>query len=83
MAFRRFHRAARWWILIALGLAILGWGLTRVTQWPLVTSIKHLAAFPACDLAGAAALAPASEGQPGYWRHLDKDADGVACEPSE
>lgn len=70
-------------MLIAFGLAILGWGLTHVTQWPLVTSIKHLAASPACDVARALALAPAGDGQPGYWRHLDADADGVACEPVE
>ena len=25
-------------------------------------------------------LAPARIGQPGYWRHLDQDSDGVSCE---
>jgi len=27
------------------------------------------------------ALTPAARGEPGYWQHLDRDKDGIACEP--
>lgn len=83
LAFRRFYRAARWWALIAAGIAILCWGLTAYTRWPLLTIVKHLAALPACSSAGAVGLAPAADGQPGYWPHHDEDRDGVACETPE
>lgn len=83
MVLRRFYRAARWWVLIAAGIAILYWGLTRATQWPLVTSLKHLAASSTCTVARTIGIAPAAEGQPGYWRHHDGDRNGIACEPLE
>ena len=38
-------------------------------------------AFRNCDEARAAGAAPVLRGQPGYVRHLDRDGDGVACEP--
>jgi len=34
-----------------------------------------------CDAVEAAGKAPLSAGQPGYRRALDRDGDGVACEP--
>lgn len=34
-----------------------------------------------CDEARAAGAAPIHKGQPGYAAHLDRDGDGVACEP--
>ncbi|MFF0595262.1 excalibur calcium-binding domain-containing protein [Streptomyces antibioticus] len=34
-----------------------------------------------CDAARAAGAAPLYEGEPGYGPHLDRDGDGVACEP--
>jgi hypothetical protein len=34
-----------------------------------------------CDEAEAAGAAPIHEGEPGYAPHLDRDDDGVACEP--
>ncbi len=34
-----------------------------------------------CDEARAAGAAPIYEGEPGYAPHLDRDGDGVACEP--
>ena len=38
-------------------------------------------AFANCDEARAAGAAPVRRGQPGYGRHLDRDNDGVGCEP--
>ncbi|MFF0208740.1 excalibur calcium-binding domain-containing protein [Streptomyces althioticus] len=34
-----------------------------------------------CDEARAAGAAPLYAGDPGYGTHLDRDGDGVACEP--
>lgn len=34
-----------------------------------------------CDEAREAGAAPLHEGEPGYAPHLDRDGDGVACEP--
>jgi len=38
-------------------------------------------AFRNCDEARAAGAAPVSRGEPGYGPHLDRDGDGVGCEP--
>jgi hypothetical protein len=37
--------------------------------------------IPNCTTARALGLAPAYRGQPGYRAHLDRDGDGIACEP--
>lgn len=37
--------------------------------------------FRRCDDARAAGVAPIRRGQPGYRPALDRDGDGVACEP--
>jgi excalibur calcium-binding domain-containing protein len=34
-----------------------------------------------CDAARAAGAAPIRRGEPGYAPHLDRDNDGIACEP--
>lgn len=34
-----------------------------------------------CDAARAAGAAPVYSGEPGYGPHLDRDGDGVGCEP--
>jgi hypothetical protein len=34
-----------------------------------------------CDAARAAGVAPLKRGQPGYRPELDRDGDGIACEP--
>ncbi|MDZ4690040.1 excalibur calcium-binding domain-containing protein [Terricaulis sp.] len=34
-----------------------------------------------CDAARAAGAAPVRRGQAGYGAHLDRDGDGVGCEP--
>lgn len=37
--------------------------------------------FANCSQARAAGVAPIRRGEPGYAAHLDRDDDGVACEP--
>ncbi|MFJ9887691.1 excalibur calcium-binding domain-containing protein [Streptomyces sp. NPDC091287] len=39
------------------------------------------ASYENCDAARAAGAAPVEEGDPGYAPHLDRDGDGVGCEP--
>lgn len=34
-----------------------------------------------CNDAGAAGAAPIHRDQPGYGAHMDRDGDGIACEP--
>lgn len=38
-------------------------------------------AFRNCTEARAAGAAPIRRGEPGYGPHLDRDGDGIACEP--
>lgn len=44
-------------------------------------SASAAGAFPNCAAARAAGAAPLYRGDPGYGPHLDRDNDGVACEP--
>ena len=37
--------------------------------------------FPDCETAWLFGAAPIRQGEPGYRRELDRDRDGVACEP--
>ncbi|WP_051322602.1 excalibur calcium-binding domain-containing protein [Luteimonas sp. J29] len=37
--------------------------------------------FANCDEARAAGAAPVRRGEPGYGPHLDRDNDGIGCEP--
>ena len=48
-----------------------------------VVQIQHRIAYVSCGAARAVKLAPARIGQPGYWRHLDTNNDGISCEPSD
>lgn len=38
-------------------------------------------AYRNCSEARAAGAAPIRRGEPGYGEHLDRDGDGIACEP--
>lgn len=74
-AWRRWHYAAP---LAAIGLIVTGGALWRHIDSPaLVVS----GPFQNCDAARAAGAAPLSRGSPGYAPHLDRDGDGIACEP--
>lgn len=37
--------------------------------------------YPNCRAARSAGAAPIYAGQPGFGAHLDRDGDGIACEP--
>lgn len=64
---------------LAVALAV-AWGLSS-SPWPITTTLRHFASVPNCDFARLVGLAPARRGQPGYWKHHDRDGDGIACEP--
>ena len=77
----RLRRIRRWAPLSALAVAVLLLALTGPSHWPLLTKLRHIAAYPNCAAARAVGLAPAYRGQPGYWPSHDRDSDGIACEP--
>ena len=56
-------------------------GTAHFKQWPILTTVRHLASAPNCAAARAVGLAPSYRGQPGYWPQHDADNDGLACEP--
>ncbi|UPT63797.1 MAG: excalibur calcium-binding domain-containing protein [Hyphomonadaceae bacterium JAD_PAG50586_4] len=74
----------RYWLTPAI-LGV-GLGLAALAFYDLAEKLGspgmalHLDSMPNCSAAGAVALAPARDGEPGYWRTLDRDGDGVACE---
>lgn len=90
-------RRRRLWIAIEpLLAAAMGFGLTLFAMHPdhpLVAEtsaatqrIARLAPegtlyFPNCAMAQSMGYAPIYRGQPGYSPHLDRDNDGIACEP--
>ncbi|MCC2956495.1 excalibur calcium-binding domain-containing protein [Massilia sp. IC2-477] len=42
---------------------------------------RNQGAFANCAAARAAGAAPVRIGEPGYGPHLDRDGDGIGCEP--
>lgn len=44
-------------------------------------TVRTGGAFANCTAARAAGAAPVRRGDPGYGPHLDRDNDGVGCEP--
>lgn len=46
-----------------------------------LTSESSRAYYRNCDAARAAGVAPLYRGDPGYRPKLDRDRDGIACEP--
>jgi hypothetical protein len=83
-ASRRVGRAARR-AAIGVALLVIAIGVSsalvmELSPWPVMTTIRHLAAGPNCDAARLVSVAPAVRGQPGYWLRHDADSDGIACE---
>ena len=46
-----------------------------------VRALRGSGVFANCGEARAAGAAPVQRGEPGYGPHLDRDGDGVGCEP--
>ncbi|MEV0375717.1 excalibur calcium-binding domain-containing protein [Streptomyces sp. NPDC050636] len=62
------------------GGTIVGADLREVTE-PEPQPSEASSYYKNCDEARAAGAAPLHKGEPGYAPHLDRDGDGVACEP--
>lgn len=56
------------------------WAVSTNTPQKLATSERSVY-FRNCDAARAAGAAPIYRGSPGYRHALDRDGDGIACEP--
>lgn len=65
-------------ILVAIGVALYP---RRFPDRSWTIEIAHAIAATNCASARMMGLAPAGRGKPGYWPHLDRDNDGIACEP--
>lgn len=58
-----------------------------MTTWAAATALLTLApinaalAYANCEAARAAGAAPVYQSDWGYGRHLDRDGDGIGCEP--
>jgi hypothetical protein len=87
---RSLRRLRTWAPPISIGI-IVGAGAFIVADHiapPRAQSAPLAFASPAptssdadCDAARAAGAAPVYRGQRGYGAHLDRDSDGVGCEP--
>lgn len=49
--------------------------------WAASVPAAEAQTYPSCAAARAAGAAPLRRGQAGYSTRLDRDGDGVACEP--
>ncbi|WP_308307522.1 excalibur calcium-binding domain-containing protein [Streptomyces sp. ISL-10] len=65
------------------GTAVVRITVAKPTPTPKPTEVPAApkVSYANCDAARAAGAAPVHEGDPGYARHLDRDGDGVGCEP--
>lgn len=90
LAIRAALRRIRWIGAPALIGAAIGVGAFALfdagpsasqTPAPRALAQPPRAAFANCHAARAAGAAPIARGAPGYGAHLDRDGDGVACEP--
>ncbi len=70
----------RHWRVVAVGLAI-GVGIGVTSAYYEFPGLKNFIYYPNCAAARFAGAAPIHAGQPGYRLGLDRDRDGIACEP--
>ena len=69
--------------------ALPDWRTIEVTLRPLAVAMGLMRArapqpgdaWSGCDEARAAGTAPIYVGEPGYRNEMDRDSDGIACEP--
>ena len=54
--------------LLAMSCGAGGYlALVKLSPWPPLVTLRHLAALPDCSIARTVGLAPANLGAPGYW----------------
>ena len=70
------------WIPLLIVLGVISWIISSVGESKSTSSDSHSGAYYRnCDAARSAGVAPLYVGEPGYRDALDRDGDGVACEP--
>jgi hypothetical protein len=78
---RYWYRSPSMVVIVALGaFGICSWLLNVSPSTPKTTPL-HVGYVRNCAAARAMGIAPIYRGQPGYAPHLDRDDDGIACEP--
>lgn len=75
---RRIGVIAMWWLLAG---ALFTFAPYLRTSWQSTFDRDGPRYFATCEAARAANRAPILAGTPGYRRALDRDGDGIACEP--
>ena len=76
--YRRLSVGAKVLALIAGAAGIVYWHRPELRPIP---APQQMESFANCDAVRAAGRASLRQGEPGYSPHLDKDGDGIACEP--
>jgi Excalibur calcium-binding domain len=66
--------------LIAGGMGIVYLNRPETIQRQ-IPAPQPMESFASCDASRAAGRAPLRQGEPGYSPRLDRDGDGIACEP--
>ena len=79
--FQRAYRSAGLSVISGMAVGAAYVALSSLSPWPAMTLVKHVVSSYNCEAARQMGLAPAQEGEPGYWRKNDADVDGIACEP--
>jgi len=69
------------WPLTIIGAVALYLLLANFLPWLPSVALESGPYYRNCDAARAASVAPIYHGQPGYRPPLDRDNDGIACEP--
>ena len=69
------------WLLLAAGGVLCAVYLISLSDGTADVSLSPGAYYRYCSDARAAGVAPLYRNQPGYRDELDRDGDGVACEP--
>lgn len=65
-----------------VGAALLAIAAPVASASPVVAKQQDTSAYyKNCDAARAAGVAPLYRDDPGYREELDRDGDGIACEP--
>ena len=78
---RLAHKRVKIWPLTILGAIALYLVLANFLPWLPSMALESGPYYRNCDAARAAGVAPIYRGQPGYRLPLDRDGDGIACEP--
>lgn len=82
---RERHRPLNVAVTSALAAGVLYLGVSYADPSLPGAALDHvsnsLTYYANCDAARAAGVAPIYRGEPGYRSQLDRDDDGIACEP--